>query len=182
MEPDGGRTTSSIRQQSPQSDPGKQLVPAPIDNNPLSDKLLKTLLAIVIVYQVVAIAIIVAWSVVTWNQPGWTVLFVPQFVLEWSLIGAVAGALFRLASYPRLTAQEKATLFLWVLAKPFVGTAFGGVVYFLAVGGVLILQGNPTIAHPELMAAIGFVAGFSDRFAFSAMDRLSSVGGDNKAA
>jgi hypothetical protein len=141
----------------------------------LGEALLKRLLVIVIIYQIVALALIGTWSVFTFNKPDWIVLWVPQSVLEWSLIGAVAGALYRLSSYPRLTAQEKASLYLWVVAKPFVGTALGGIIYFLAVGGVLVLKGDSHIDHPELLSAIGFFAAFSDRFALSVLDRLSFV-------
>ncbi len=138
----------------------------------LGEKLLKRLLFIVVIYQVAALTAIALWIIVTWGKPEWTVLWIPQSVLEWSLIGAIAGALYRLSSYPKLSEQEKATLYLWVLAKPFVSTAFGCIVYLLAVGGVLALKGDPTIDHREILAALAFFAAFSDRFALSVLDRL----------
>jgi hypothetical protein len=114
---------------------------------------------------------------VTWNDSDWTLLGVPQVVLEWSLIGAIAGAQFRLSSYLKLTIEERASLYIWLIAKPFVGTAFGGVIYFTAVGGMLILKGDPKIDHEEILAALGFLAAFSDRFALSTLDRLSLSSG-----
>jgi hypothetical protein len=139
----------------------------------LNEPLLKRLLILVVVYQLVALGILGLWSYLTWNEADWLVIGVPQLVLEWSLLGAVAGALFRLSSYPNLSASEKAELYLWVLAKPFVGIAFGGVIYFLAVGGVLVLTENAELNRRELLAALGFLASFSDKFALSALGRLS---------
>ena len=142
--------------------------------DPLSDTLLKRLLTILIAYQLAAIGLIGAWVYTTWNASDWTVMYVPQNILEWSLIGAVAGALFRLSNYPRLTAPQRASLYLWIVTKPFVGTALGGVVYFLAVGGVLVLNGTAKIEHIEILSAIAFFAAFSDRFALSMLNRLST--------
>ena len=142
----------------------------------LTGSTLHRLLKVLVAYQVVAIAIIAIWSYVTFDKPDWTIIGVPQMVLEWSLIGAVAGSLYRLSSYPRLSQVEKAELYLWVLAKPFVGVALGAVIYFLAIGGVLVLNGEAKVAHRELLAALGFLAAFSDKFAFSALDKLSSFG------
>jgi hypothetical protein len=139
----------------------------------LGETLLKRLVIILAIYQVTALAVIITWAVVTWNKPDWTIVLVPQFILEWSGVGAVAGALYRLSSYPKLTEQEKAHLYLWVLSKPFVSTALGIIVYFLTIGGLLSLKGDIQINHPELLAAIAFVAAFSDRFALSVLDKLS---------
>jgi hypothetical protein len=97
-------------------------------------------------------------------------------ILEWALIGAVAGSLYRLSTYPRLSPIERAELYLWVLAKPFVGVALGAVIYFLSVGGVLVLNGEAKVVHKELLAALAFFAAFSDKFAFSVLDRLASYG------
>jgi hypothetical protein len=140
----------------------------------LSDALLKRLLKILIAYQLAAISLIGAWVYTTWNADDWTILAVPQNILEWSLIGAIAGALFRLSNYPRLTTPQRASLHLWIVTKPFVSTALGGVVYFLAVGGVLVLNGTPNIEHNEILSAIAFFAAFSDRFALSMLNRLST--------
>jgi hypothetical protein len=139
----------------------------------LNDTLLKRLLKVLVAYQLVSLLILGIWVWRTFNHDDWTVMGVPQIVLEWSLIGAIAGALFRLSSYPRLSATDKAQLYLWVIAKPFVGVAFGGVVYFVAVGGVLVLQGSADVDHPQLLAALGFLAAFSDRFGLSVLERLS---------
>lgn len=139
----------------------------------LSEHLLKRLLKLLVAYQLVALLILALWSYLTFNKGDWTVMGVPQMVLEWSLIGAVAGALFRLSSYPRLSATERAELYLWVLAKPFVGLALGAIIYFLAVGGVLVLSGKPDVERRELLAALGFLAAFSDKFALSVLSRLS---------
>jgi hypothetical protein len=149
------------------------VAPTPTPGDILGESLLKRLLFIVAAYQLAALALIAVWSVQTWNGSDWKVIWVPQAVLEWSLIGAVAGALYKLSNYPKLTDQEKARLYLWVLAKPFVSTALGSIVYFIAVGGVLTLKGNADIDHPELLSAMAFFAAFSDRFALSVLDRLS---------
>jgi len=149
-----------------------RLAIVPESSDILSEKLLKRLLFIVVIYQATALTGIASWVVATWGKDEWIVIWIPQSILEWSLIGAVAGALYRLSSYPKLSEQEKATLYLWVLAKPFVSTAFGCVIYLVGVGGVLMLKGDPAITHREMLAAIAFFAAFSDRFALSVLDRL----------
>jgi hypothetical protein len=58
------------------------------------------------------------------------------------------------------------------LAKPFVSTAFGCVVYLLAVGGVLMMLKGDAATTKEILAALSFFAAFSDRFALSVLDRL----------
>jgi len=143
----------------------------------LTEATLRRLLKILITYQVVALIVLGVWTYLTFNREDWTLVGVPQMVLEWSLIGAVGGGLYRLSSYPRLSVTEKAELYLWVLAKPFVGVALGAVIYFLAVGGVLVLNGEAKVQHSELLAALGFFAAFSDKFAFAVLDRLSVFGG-----
>jgi hypothetical protein len=100
----------------------------------------------------------------------------PKWSLNGPLVGAIAGSLYRLSSYPNLSAAERAALYLWVVAKPFVGVAMGAVIYFLAVGGVLVLSGKPDVTQRELLAALGFFAAFSDKFAFAVLSRLSSFG------
>ncbi len=139
----------------------------------ISEPLLKRLLKIVIAYQIVALLVLVGWNFITFDKPDWFIMGVPQMILEWSLVGAVAGALFRLSHYPRLSAAEKSELYIWVLAKPFVGVALGAVIYFLAVGGVLVLNGKSEVQHNELLSALGFLAAFSDKFAFSMLSRIS---------
>jgi phosphate/sulfate permease len=154
---------------------------------------LKQLVSLLAGFQAIALLGIADWVVATWNNPEWVILWIPQSILQWSLIGAIAGALYRLSSFPRLSAREKATLYLWIIAKPFVSTAFGCVVYLMVVGGVLmLLKGdlapNQTSTqenhkaenhkekerlHRELLAAVAFFAAFSDRFALSALNRLS---------
>jgi hypothetical protein len=150
-----------------------RLAIAPASSEILDEKLLKRLLFIVVIYQAAALTGIAVWIVATWHQDEWIVIWIPQSIMQWSLIGAIAGALYRLSSYPKLSEQEKATLYLWVIAKPFVSTAFGCVIYLLGVGGVLMLKGSPEIAHREMLAAIAFFAAFSDRFALSVLARLS---------
>lgn len=139
----------------------------------ISEPLLKRLLTIVIAYQIAALLVLGAWIYITFNQDDWTLMGVPQIILEWALVGAIAGALFRLSSYPRLSTSEKAELYIWILAKPFVGVALGAVIYFLAVGGVLVLNGKPEVHHMELLSALAFLAAFSDKFAFSMLRRIS---------
>lgn len=148
----------------------------------ISEPLLKRLLVIVVAYQVVGLLVLSAWVYVTFGKNDWTLMGVPQLVLEWSLVGAIAGALFRLSSYPRLSEPEKAELYLWILAKPFVGVALGAVIYFLAVGGVLVLNGKAEVQHMELLSALAFLAAFSDKFAFSMLSRISPVGANKRSS
>jgi hypothetical protein len=142
----------------------------------LTDATLGKILKLLVAYQVVALVLIAGWTYVTFDKDDWTLIGVPQMILEWALIGAVAGSLYRLSTYPRLSPIERAELYLWVLAKPFVGVALGAVIYFLSVGGVLVLNGEAKVVHKELLAALAFFAAFSDKFAFSVLDRLASYG------
>ena len=142
----------------------------------LTDATLGKILKLLLAYQVVALVLIAGWTYVTFDKDDWTLIGVPQMILEWALIGAVAGSLYRLSTYPRLSPIERAELYLWVLAKPFVGVALGAVIYFLSVGGLLVLNGEAKVVHKELLAALAFVAAFSDKFAFSVLDRLASYG------
>jgi hypothetical protein len=142
----------------------------------LTDATLGKILKLLLAYQVVALVLIAGWTYVTFDKDDWTLIGVPQMILEWALIGAVAGSLYRLSTYPRLSPIERAELYLWVLAKPFVGVALGAVIYFLSVGGLLVLNGEAKVVHKELLAALAFFAAFSDKFAFSVLDRLASYG------
>ena len=130
----------------------------------LSDKALKRLLGIVILYQIAGLFIVAISTFITFGKDDWIILWVPQSVLEWSLIGAIGGVLSRLSSYPHLSKDEKAELFLWSIVKPFLGTAWGGVIYFLASAGVLVLKGNAAIDNIQFLCAIAFIAAFSDKF------------------
>ena len=142
----------------------------------LTDATLGRILKLLVAYQIVALVLIAGWTYVTFDKDDWTLIGVPQVILEWALIGAVAGSLYRLSTYPRLSSMERAELYLWVLAKPFVGVALGAVIYFLSVGGVLVLNGEAKVVHKELLSALAFFAAFSDKFAFSVLDRLASYG------
>jgi hypothetical protein len=144
-----------------------------MEDSTLNEPLLKKLFRLTLVYQLLALAIIGTWAFVTFGKSDWKIIWVPQAVLEWALIGSVAGVLYRLSRYTRLSASEKAELYLWAITKPFLGTAFGAVIYFLAVGGVLVLNGTPEIKHTELLAGLAFIAAFSDRFSISVLERFT---------
>lgn len=141
----------------------------------LNDKLLKRLLGLIVLYQVVALLLVGGWTYYTFNKEEWTILWVPQSVLSWSLLGAVGGVLHRLASYPRLSSAERAELYLWSIVKPFLGTAFGGIIYFLTSAGVLVLKSDATITNTQLLCAIAFVAAFSDRFSLGVIEKITKT-------
>ncbi len=145
------------------------------------------LLWITILYEVLLLAILTAVTLWLWDNPllpNPKIAFVPIAILEWSFAGGMVAVLYRLA-YQRNTTGIR--LYTWVVAKPIIGLFMGAIVYFLAVGGVLLL-GTQTTVQPSAqpidptmvlqdklwLNAFAFIGGFSDRFSVDLIKRVIS--------
>lgn len=131
----------------------------------------KLLFLVVVLYQVLVIAVLF-WTVkLVWDKDDWVILWVPLSIWQWSLLGSVAGVVHQVC-FRQVSPEGQLSIYLWALGKPLVGTAMGGLVYFLAKSGNLVLTGYGEVKNTELLCALCFVAGFSDRFSVQVIERL----------
>jgi hypothetical protein len=100
-------------------------------------------------------------------------MFVPAWILVWAFIGGMVGVLYQLA----FSECPRTRLLTWLVAKPAVGVAMGAIVYFLAVSGELVLNGQTQIKNNEFLCVIAFLGGFSDRYS---VDLLKKIAGGSR--
>lgn len=141
----------------------------------------RNLFWIALFYLALLIATITLVSRRIWNVPDIFIAYVPMAIWEWAFIGGMIGVLYRLA-YQRNTAGFK--LYTWIIAKPVIGTAMGAVVYFLAMGGAVLVGGRlptrPNDLTPQVaesiywLNALAFIGGFSDRFSIDLINRFTA--------
>lgn len=81
-----------------------------------------------------------------------------------AFLGGLVSILSRLSSFSRLGDFDHAFLFFNALSKPFVGVVFGLFAYALWQGDLLPLDEQFETATLEGLWAVGFLAGFSERF------------------
>ena len=129
------------------------------------------LFLVVVLYQMLVIAVLVGTVKLVWDKEDWLILWVPLSIWQWSLLGAVAGVVHQIC-FRQVPPEGQLSIYLWALGKPLVGTAMGGLVYFLAKSGNLVLTGYGDVKNTELLCALCFVAGFSDRFSVQVIERL----------
>lgn len=136
----------------------------------------RRLLWISLLYADILILVIGVVSILVWDQRDPIIAYVPTPILEWAFIGAVVAVLYQLATRENTPGTR---LYLWIIAKPIVGLSMGALVYFIALGGSILL-GNPS--GKELpsntiywLCALAFVGGFSDKFSMDLMDRFVST-------
>ncbi|MCX6677317.1 MAG: hypothetical protein NTU95_05150 [Methanothrix sp.] len=67
--------------------------------------------------------------------------------------------------------------YVWVITKPFIAMVMGGVVYFIALGGGILIGLPQTGSLPTntiyLLCAFAFIAGFSEEFSLDLINRLT---------
>ncbi len=135
----------------------------------------RRLLWISLFYVDILILVIGAVSILVWGQSDSIIAYVPTPILEWAFIGAVVAVLYRLATIENTPGTR---LYLWIIAKPLIGLSMGALVYFIALGGSILL-GNPSENLPSntiyWLCALAFVGGFSDKFSMDLMDRFVST-------
>ena len=135
---------------------------------------------ITLTYTTIFLVIITIGTYLLWDQPNFSIAYVPIDVLEWAFIGGMIGVLYRLAYHPH--ALEKANFTAWIVAKPVIGVVMGGLIYYLAVSGSIFLNGSSTIKNTELLDVIAFIGGFSDKLTISLINKIidKSFGDDDE--
>ncbi len=146
-----------------------------------SSRLTTHMFWVALVYQLCAIGGLAITSYLVWNKAEIRIMFVPLAVWQWSFLGAVSGVLYRISVHPGSEPQEKRDLYMWAIARPFIGTALGGVIYFLAASGMLALSGKADIQNIQLLCGISFLTAFSDGFSQRLLDKvMGSIAGPQR--
>jgi hypothetical protein len=121
---------------------------------------LVTLLVLVLLITM-AVVTIAVWDVV----PDPTFAYVPLPILQWGLVGGILAVIKHLAlgRYKQLR-----KLYPWIVARPILGLFMGGVIYFIALAGGLLVnaqldQGGHLQSNLWLNA-VAFMAAFNERF------------------
>lgn len=130
----------------------------------------------VLLVEVVLLAVMAAVSVIVWGRPDPLIMYVPVPIVQWSFAGGMVAVLYRLA-YRRGPVPDR--LYSWAIAKPVIGMFQGCIIYFLALGGGILVGANLTkegqLPHNLWLNAFAFVGGFSDRFSNAVIGRLLAV-------
>lgn len=103
-------------------------------------------------------------------------------VVAAAYVGGLVSILSRLQAFSKLRDFDPMFLFLNALAKPFVGAVFGLFAYAAVKGGLVPLDKqliNPEDLHH--LWAIGFLAGFSERFANDLVSRGEGLAAPKKS-
>ena len=122
--------------------------------------------------------VLIVVSIAVWQHQDYVIAYVPVPILEWGFAGGMAAVIHRLGYRKHKLVSD---LLPWIVARPVVGFFMGGVVYFIAmVGGVLV--GKSITAQTQLaLNAVVFIAAFNERFANALFGRLIAFVGDRKA-
>ena len=103
-------------------------------------------------------------------------------VVAAAYLGGLVSILSRLQAFSKLRDFDPMFLFLNALAKPFVGAVFGLFAYAAVMSGLVPLDkeivGAATLHH---IWAIGFLAGFSERFANDLVSRGEGLAAPKKS-
>ena len=126
--------------------------------------------SIVLVYMVIIIVVIILGWESNLGSTEMPVIGIPLTVLVWSLIGSVAAILYRFYTYRLRELSQVSLEISWLIARPLTGVIMGMVSYVIIVAGLLVF-GNATqstidtpVIRPQLLWAVAFLAGFSDKF------------------
>jgi len=99
-------------------------------------------------------------------------LGIPYAVISWSVIGSIAAMLYQFLNQP----VSELETYKWLVARPIQGIIMGSFLYLIVAGGLVILANQTDLnIRPEMAAAIGFLGGFSDRFAEVMVKRATSI-------
>jgi len=125
-------------------------------------------------FALVLLLVLVVVSIAVWNQPDYYIAYVPVPILEWGFAGGMLAVIHRLA-YGRYTSVSK--LYLRAIATPVIGLFMSGVVYFIALGGAILIK-VPLNAQGQLnnnlwLNAIAFIAAFNEKFAEAVVGRFT---------
>lgn len=87
----------------------------------------------------------------------WTMLF--------AFVGGIVSIIMRLPSTTALQDQNVMIIFLTTFFKPWVAVIFGFVVFMIMRSGGVHLINQDVLANPHFWGVIGFISGWSERFA-----------------
>ena len=126
--------------------------------------------SIVLLYIVIIIGVIIFGWKSNIGSTEMPVIGIPLTVLVWSLIGSVAAILYRFYTYQIRELGQVSLEISWLIARPLTGVIMGMVSYVIIVAGLLVFS-NATqessiapVIKPQLLWAVAFLAGFSDKF------------------
>lgn len=126
---------------------------------------IKRMIVIVIITAIVYLAIIALLAISSNLKSDFSLLGVPGLVLSWACLGGITAILFH-----RRSMMEKKWPFelrwFWIIIRPLLGMIMGAFMYLGVVSGLLLygassIQGKP---QQQILWALAFVGGFSDRF------------------
>src|SRR5450631_2017096 len=133
-----------------------------------------------ITLSLVYIAVIIGIIVYGNNSCNWlqkTVIGIPISVLLWSFLGSLAAILYRFYN-SRLSDLSQVSVELnWLIARPLIGVIMGMLSFVIISAGLLVFgpatqPGNDPSIRPQLLWAVAFLAGFSDKFYLGFIDSL----------
>jgi hypothetical protein len=139
------------------------------DNEDLKEK---RLLLVTCISVVAFLGVMVGTSFLLWNRGDKFIMWIPVYALQGGFCGGMVAVFYRVAIL-RGAGLHGEKLYAWVVAKPIMGIALGGVVYLLVASGESALNGTPTINNYELVGALAFLGGFSDRFSLRLLNHLA---------
>jgi hypothetical protein len=125
---------------------------------------------LVLVYIVIIIGIIIFGWETNAGFMEMPVIGIPLSVLLWSLIGSVAAILYRFYTYRIRELSQINLEITWLIARPLTGVIMGMVSYVFIIAGLFVFGAatQSTIGvpatKPQLLWAVAFLAGFSDKF------------------
>jgi peptidoglycan/LPS O-acetylase OafA/YrhL len=145
-----------------------------MEAKPTTMKKKRKLFWISLLYAVLLIIIIGGLSIVLWDlQYTPKIMFVPVYILEWGFVGGMLAVLYQ-AAYRRKDKNAEIELETWIVAKPIIGIFMGGLVYFLATLGEIVLNNRTEIQNIYFLNILAFIGGFSDRFSIDLIERVAS--------
>ena len=133
----------------------------------------RVLVLIAALYSLVLLLILGAVAYITWGKPDPQLWYVPVPILMWAFVGGMVGVLYQIAFKKDLNPR----FYTWLVSKPIVGMIMGAIVYFLAVGGELTLNGNTEIANIQVLCVLAFLGGFSDRYSIGLLEKIADTTG-----
>jgi peptidoglycan/LPS O-acetylase OafA/YrhL len=135
-----------------------------------------------ILYVLLLLSAIVIVSLVVWDKPTYFIMYVPVPILEWAFVGGMLAVLYRLA-YRKKLWNSSLGLYTWIIAKPILGLFMGALVYFVALGGGILLGAPPDALRGEQiywLSVVAFFGGFSDELSLGVIRRIVSKAMDHE--
>ena len=131
---------------------------------------------------IIELAYLVVWLLVaylTFKFPDWWLwkgLISEGTVAAWyGVLGGITIAIYGIYRHIRVGDFDP-RFKLWYICKPIIGGIFGWFVYGLyLIGFIAVQQNTADIKNPIFIYIIAFLAGFSERFILSMIDKIMAV-------